>query len=131
MPKLDGQESWLGQTMEEFYTVSQSGKHTIVEFLTPSLMNPLDLENIGNGLFKLVDQDKRDHLVLDFTKVKYLSSQAIGIILTLNKMLNASSASGTHLVLCGVGPQLMQLLKITRLDRILTIKPTQTEAMGA
>jgi anti-anti-sigma factor len=117
--------------MEEFYTVSQSGKHTVVEFLTPSLMNPLDLENIGNGLFKLVDEQKRDRLVLDFTKVKYLSSQAIGIILTLNKMLNASAAGGTNLVLCGVGPQLMQLLKITRLDRILTIKPTQTEAMGA
>lgn len=117
--------------MEDFYTHRQSGKHTIVEFLTPSLMSPPDLEHIGNGLFKLVDEEKRDRLVLDFSKVKYLSSQAIGIILTLNKMLNNTSAGGDNLVLCGVGPQLMQLLKITRLDRILTIKPTQKDAMGA
>ena len=63
--------------------------------------------------------------------MKYISSQAIGIILTLNKKLTGSSGGGPNLVLCGVGPQLMQLLKITRLDRILTIKADQKEAVGA
>jgi anti-sigma B factor antagonist len=115
---------------EEFYTVSQSGKYTVVEFQTASLMNPLDLERIGGGLFQIVDEDKRDHLVLNFAKVQYLSSQAIGIILTLNKKLTGSSAGGQNLVLCGIGPQLMQLLKITRLDRILNIKPTVAEAVA-
>ena len=114
----------------DFYTVRQAGKYTVVEFQTPSLMNPLELERIGGGLFKLVDEEKRDRLVLDFAKVQYLSSQAIGIILTLNKKLGAAPAGG-KLVLCGVGPQLMQLLKITRLDRILTIKADQKDAVGA
>jgi anti-anti-sigma factor len=62
--------------------------------------------------------------------VKYLSSQAIGIILTLNKKLSGGSGGGDNLVLCGVGPQLMQLLKITRLDRILTIKDSQQDAVA-
>ena len=116
--------------MDRFYTVQQSGAHTVVEFQTPSLMSPQELEQIGAGLFKLVDGDKPERVVLDFAKVKYLSSQAIGIILTLNKLLTGTSAGGPNLVLCGIGPQLMQLLKITRLDRILTIKPTQAEALA-
>ena len=116
--------------MNDFYTVRQAGKHTVVEFQTPSLMNPQELERVGSSLFHLVDQEKRDHVVLDFAKVKYLSSQAIGIILTLNKKLSGGAAGGENLVLCGVGPQLMQLLKITRLDRILTIKNTQQEAVA-
>jgi anti-anti-sigma factor len=116
--------------MNDFYTVRQAGKHTLVEFQTPSLMNPQDLERIGAQLFAIVDEEKKSHLVLDFTKVKYLSSQAIGIILTLNKKLSGGSGGGDNLVLCGVGPQLMQLLKITRLDRILTLKPTQQEAVA-
>ena len=66
-------------------------------------------------------------LLLDFEKVQYLSSQAIGIILTLNKKLG--QLKGSKLVLCGVGPKLMELLKITRLDRILTVKPTQHEGV--
>jgi anti-anti-sigma factor len=59
--------------------------------------------------------------------VQFLSSQAIGIILTMNKKLMPLKSS--KLVLCGVGPKLMELLKITRLDRLLTIKPTQREAL--
>ena len=116
--------------MDDFYTVRQSGKHTVVEFQTPSLMNPHDLERVGAGLFRLVDEEKNRNLVLDFAQVKYLSSQAIGVILTLNKKLSGNPGGGDTLILCGVGPQLLQLLKITRLDRILTIKPTQHEALA-
>ena len=116
--------------MDDFYTLRQAGKYTVVEFQTASLMNPQDLERVGTQLFRMVDEEKRGHVVLDFGKVKYLSSQAIGIILTLNKKLSGGAGGGDNLILCGVGPQLLQLLKITRLDRILTIKPTQKEAMG-
>ena len=116
--------------MDDFYTLRLSGKYTVVEFQTPSLMNPQDLERVGSQLFRMVDEEKRTRVVLDFGKVKYLSSQAIGIILTLNKKLSGGSAGGDNLVLCGVGPQLMQLLKITRLDRILTIKNSQQDAVA-
>ena len=116
--------------MNDLYTVRQAGKHTVVEFQTPSLMNPQELERVGSSLSRMVEEENRGQLVLDFAKVKYLSSQAIGIILTLNKKLTGGAAGGENLVLCGVGPQLMQLLKITRLDRILTIKPTQQEAVA-
>ena len=53
--------------------------------------------------------------------------EASGIVLTLNKKLSALKHS--NFVLCGVGPKLAELLKITRLDRILTVKPTQREAV--
>ena len=113
------------------FIVQPFDKYSVVEFKTASLMDPIILEEIGKELYRLVDDEDRRKLILDFEKVQYLSSQAIGIILTLNKKLTGTSAGGQNLVLCGVGPQLMQLLKITRLDRILTIKPTQKEAMGA
>ena len=115
--------------MESFFTERQDRGYSVVEFTTDSLMNPMELEGIGQALYKLVDTQKRHKLLLDFTTVKYLSSQAVGIILTLNKKL--SQFPDTSLILCGVGPQLLQLLKITRLDKILTIKPNQQEALKA
>jgi len=108
------------------FTVQQVDKFTVVEFKNPSLMDPLELEAIGQQLYKLVDEQDKRKIVLDFEKVQYLSSQAIGIVLTMNKKLGGLSNS--KLVLCGVGPRLLELLKITRLDRLLTIKPTQREA---
>ena len=109
--------------------VQQVEKFTVVEFKSPSLMDPLELEAIGQQLYKLVDEQDKRKVILDFERVQYLSSQAIGIILTLNKKL--TTLGNSKLVLCGVGPKLMELLKITRLDRLLTIKPTQKEALKA
>jgi anti-sigma B factor antagonist len=113
--------------MNPHFTVQTVEKWHIVEFKTTSLMDPMILEEIGRELYRLVDEEDRRRVVLDFEQVQYLSSQAIGIILTLNKKL--ASLKNSKLVLCGVGPKLLELLKITRLDRILTVKPTQQEAV--
>ena len=102
-------------------------KATVAEFTTASLMDPLELETIGTELYKLVDEQDKRILILDFQRVQYLSSQAIGILLTLQKKLSA--LRGGKFILCGVGERLAELLKITRLDRILTVKPTQKEAV--
>ena len=109
------------------FTVQPIDKFTVIEFRTPSLMDPAELEMIGASLYRLVDEEDRRRVIMDFERVVYLSSQAIGIVLTMNKKLSALPHS--KLVLCGVGPKLMELLKITRLDRILTPKPTQHEAI--
>jgi anti-sigma B factor antagonist len=109
------------------FTVQRVDKFTIVEFRTQSLMDPLELERIGQAMYKLVDEEDRRRIIMDFERVQYLSSQAIGIVLTMNKKLTALPHS--KLVLCGVGENLMKLIQITRLDRLLTIKPSQKEAM--
>ena len=115
--------------MEPFFSVRQDRGYSVVEFQTESLMNPLDLERIGQSLYQLVDAAGVRRMLLDFTRVKYLSSQAIGIILTLSKKL--SQANGGEMVLCGVGPQLLQLLKITRLDKLLKIVTSQKDVEPA
>lgn len=91
-------------------------------------MDPLDLQNIADHLYELVDNQDKRQMIMDFEKVQYLSSQAIGIVLNVNKKLGALKNS--KLVLCGVGPRLMELVRITRLDRVLTIKATQKEALA-
>ena len=109
------------------FNVQQIGESTVVEFTSPSLMDPIELEQIAQQLYSLVDEQDRRRLILDFEKVQYLSSQAIGILLALQKKLSALRKSS--LVLCGVGARLMELLRITRLDRVMTIKPSQKEAI--
>lgn len=112
--------------MSQFIT-QQYGEYTIVEFTTASLMDRIDLEQLGQDLYRLIDEEDRRKIVLDFERVQYLSSQAIGILLNMHKKLAALKKS--KLVLCGVGPRLMELLKITRLDLLFTVKPTQQEAV--
>ena len=113
--------------MNTAFTINQVEHFTVVEFVTSSLMNPVELEDIGTALYKLIDEEDRRRIILDFEKVQYLSSQAIGIVMAMRKKLAA--LKGGRLILCSVGPTLMQLLKITGLDKLLMMKPSQREAI--
>lgn len=101
----------------------------IVEFRQASLMDPILLERMAQRLYKLVDEEDRRKIILDFESVTFLSSQAIGSILQLHRKLGA--LNNGKMVLCGVGTRLQELLRITRLDKVLTIKPTQKEALNS
>jgi len=111
------------------YLVTRIDTANVIEFRVPSLMDPLQLESIGQNLNRLVDEEDRRVLILDFSRVEFLSSQAIGIVIGLHRKLSALPNS--KLMLCGVNAKLMQLLKITRLDRVLTLKASQKEAVNS
>src|SRR3954465_6446811 len=114
--------------MSDIFRRNQIGEYTVIEFITPSLMDPVVLENAAQALYKIIDEEDKRKIVMDFEKVQYLSSQAIGIVLAMHKKLN--SLKNSKLILCSVGPKLMELIKLTRLDRLLTIKATQKEAVN-
>jgi len=117
--------------MDDVYKLREYGKQTAVVFQTSSLMNQNDVERVKGDLLRMVDGEKRTRLILDFEPVQFISSQLIGVLLSLHKRVTASKSAdpGAQLVLCGLCPQLLELLKITRLDRLLTIKPTRRDAI--
>lgn len=111
------------------FTLQPIGKVMVVEFRNPSLMDPVVLENTARRLYSLIDEEDQRKVILDFEKVQYLSSQAIGILLSMKKKIDA--LGNGKLVLCGIGPKLAELLKITRLDKIMVIKVSQKEALAS
>jgi anti-sigma B factor antagonist len=113
--------------MATHFTVNRIEKFSVIEFRLSSLMDPIILDDIGRELIRLVEEEDRRQLIMDFEKIEYVSSQAIGILLNMHKKLKALPHS--HLILCSVPPKIMELLKITRLDKVLTIKPSQKEAI--
>ena len=114
--------------MSDIFRRQHIGDYEVIEFVTPSLMDPIVLENTAQALYKIIDEEDQRKIVMDFERVQYLSSQAIGIVLAMHKKLG--TLKNSRLILCSVGPKLMELIKLTRLDRLLTIKPTQKEAVN-
>src|SRR4051794_2969316 len=96
-----GAEGHMGQV-----TVSRSKSCVVVEIVTASLMDPLELDALGADLYRLVDEQDARRLLLDFGKVQYISSQAIGILAKLHKKTNA--LKGGLLVLCNLSPRLLE-----------------------
>lgn len=105
--------------MDSVFTERQDGPVTVITFTTESLMSATEMDRISDALGRAVDGGGPKYL-LDCTKLRYLSSQAIGMLLGIRKKVAAKP--GGKLVLRGVGPQLMELLKITSLHRVFTIE---------
>jgi anti-sigma B factor antagonist len=111
--------------MDTLLSVSTHGEFKVVTLQTSALMNSADLDRLGEELDRIAAEQANGRVILDFTRVETLASRAIGMIVTLHKKLSA--VSGGQLVLCGVSPQLTQLLKITRLDRLLKVVKTPND----
>ena len=99
---------------------------TVAKFTDKKILDEANIQVIGNNLFALVDEDGRRKIVLDFTLVEYLSSAALGKLITLDKKVKQAKAK---LRLCGIRPEIYEVFAITRLDKIFDIKPTQAEAL--
>ena len=59
-------------------------------------------------------------VVMDLKEVTLLASMGLGMLVSLHK---SCASEGGKLVVCNVGPDLMQVLKITHLERVLKIVP--------
>lgn len=65
-------------------------------------------------------------IVLDLTEVEFVDSTGLGAILWVLKRL-----PGQSLALAGCRPSIVELLKLTRLDRVFKLYPTPAEATAA
>jgi anti-sigma B factor antagonist len=91
---------------------------TVVKLLEKKILDEANIEELGRELFALVETNGHRKLILEFSDVEYLSSAALGKLITLHKKVGAAKGK---LVLCGIVKEIHEVFKITQLDRILTI----------
>jgi anti-sigma B factor antagonist len=91
--------------------VQDIGDVTVVSFRDCRIIDEPNIQKIGEELFSLVDVLGRRNILIDFSKISYLSSAAIGKLLTLNKKVQAA---GGKLVLCNMAPNVHEILVIAR-----------------
>jgi len=91
---------------------------TIVKLLEKKILDEANIEALGQELFALVDKDGRRKLILEFSVVEYLSSAALGKLITLHKKVAAAKGK---MVLCSIQKEILEVFRITQLDKILTI----------
>ena len=100
---------------------------TIATFQDISILDTVQVEQIGEDLYELVDTRDCKKLVLDFSTVRFLSSSALGVLITLQKKAKAIKG---QIVLCGLRNDLRKVFQITRLEKMFTFCRTEEEALA-
>ncbi|MEO8382985.1 MAG: STAS domain-containing protein [Acidobacteriota bacterium] len=68
-----------------------------------------------------------DRVTLDLTHVDFVDSSGLGMIVTILKLVGRKG----DLALCGAREGVLDLFRLTRLDRVFRLYPTSTEAVAA
>lgn len=100
---------------------------TVVRFRDGRLVAGTDLAVVWRELLALLDEN-RDKLVLDFSLVEFLASEALERLISLRKKLAARKGV---LKLCCLCPQVREVFAVTKLDSLFSITKTQAEAIAA
>ena len=107
-------------------SVRESRGVKVVEFSDRKILEELSIAEIGEELGKLVEDNAAIKLLLSFQNVEHLSSAALGMLITLNKRIGERGGS---LKLSDIAPQIFEVFKITRLNKLFEIYGTSDEAL--
>ena len=99
---------------------------TVVRFVDKKILDAANIQQLGDELFGLVENDGRKSLVLNFANVEFLSSAALNKLIMLDKKVKASGGS---MVFCELRPEIHEVFVITRLTQLFKIKDNERESL--
>jgi anti-sigma B factor antagonist len=108
--------------------IQEKGEVTIVRFVDRKILDDSNIQELGLELFQLVEEENRKNLLLEFTNVEFLSSAALGKLITLDKKVKLH---GGRLKLSGIRPQIYEVFAITKLNKLFDIKEREADALAA
>ncbi len=101
---------------------------TVVTVTDTALLDAHAIEAFGQEVYQLVDKQNKQKLILDFSNVRFLSSQALGVLLTIKKKCEAIKG---RFVLCALREELMKVFKITQLDKLFDFYRDDSAALAS
>lgn len=104
--------------------------HTINGILILTIDSPqLDYASADDFKLGVTNRVRQgyERLVLDMTHVNFMDSSGLGALVSCLKLVGDPK----RLPLCGVGPEVLSLLKLTRMNQVFQVYPSAYEAAEA
>ena len=108
--------------------LTEVGDVSVVRFVDRKILDEANIQELGQELFQLVEEQHRKNILLNFSSVEFLSSAALGKLITLDKKVKAH---GGKLKLSNIRPEIYEVFVITKLNRLFEIKDDEAEALAA
>ena len=108
--------------------LGQSGGVTVVTFADSKIIDEEEIQELGQELYALVEKDELKKLVLNFANVEFLSSAALGKLISFEKKVRNAKA---NLVLSNIRPEIYEVFAITKLTKLFEIKDDEADALAA
>ena len=108
--------------------VSKVGDVTVVRFVDKKILDEAGIQELGAELFFLIEHDNRRSILLNFENVNFLSSAALGKLITLDRKVKAAQG---RLKMSNIRPEILEVFQITKLNKVFDIRAEEAEAVSA
>jgi anti-sigma B factor antagonist len=109
-------------------TTQTSGEILVVGFTDSKILDSQRIEQVGKELQEVVRQAVHKKLLVNFGGVSFMSSAMITKLVMLNK---ACKAQGIALKFCDVSANVMEVFKITKLNKLFDIQDKEEKAIAS
>jgi anti-sigma B factor antagonist len=108
--------------------VTNTNDVAIVSFNDKKILDEASIQELGAELFGLVEQQAGGGILLNFDNVEFLSSAALGKLITLDRKVKASKGK---LKMCNIRPEIFEVFQITKLNKVFDIRKDAGDALKA
>jgi anti-anti-sigma factor len=106
--------------------IERVGTVTVARFIRADFIDEDIINTTGNQLFHLVEELDCRQLLLNFARVKRVSSAMLGKVIWVHKKLQGV---GGQLALCNLDPTLQEAFQSLQLNRLFRIYAEEQEAL--
>jgi anti-anti-sigma factor len=103
------------------------GDVMVVHFLDTRILDVVNINQIAEELSDIVEKKNYTRLLLNLTNVEYLSSAVLAKLIGLHKRLKELRG---ELRVCSVRDSIMEVFRITKLDKVFDIQRTEEEGLA-
>lgn len=106
--------------------VRRDGDVLVIEFIDRNILDEASIQQIGSEILDLIDKSGYPKVVISFENVDHLSSAALGTLITINNRVRQKDG---QLRLTHIDPQIYEVFKITKLNKLFQIHDTTEQAI--
>jgi stage II sporulation protein AA (anti-sigma F factor antagonist) len=113
---------------KQLLEIRTEGDILVVRLDVVSISAMSEVEHVSQLLRHSVQEHHPKYLVVDFSGVRFFSSQMLGLLVEVWRRLRDSGGSVT---ITGINPQLTRVFRITNLDKLFSFYETTEQAITA
>ena len=125
---LDFSKGFVCMPTHQRIDVSKVGDVTVVRFNDRKILDEAKIIQFGTELFSLVDLDNRKSILLNFDGVEFLSSAALGKLITLDRKVKSHKG---RLKMSNIRREIYDVFLVTKLNKVFDIHDGEAEALSA
>ena len=115
--------------MDKFRRIQtgKTGNIHLVQFTDKKILDDTVLDEIRTELTQLIGKASGPDVLLDFSNVEFMSSAMLGLLGQVHRKIAAGKG---RLRMCGIRPEIMQVFKLTSLDKLFSIHKDAPTALA-